>query len=413
MASEKRSAAESIFEEALKLSPEERDRLISDRCDGDSELRTHVERLFNDHLEKEFGGEGRPGRRSRGGAAPVSMGADDRHPVSIGPYRIRQRLGEGGMGEVFEAEQEKPIRRRVALKVIKRGLETRQVLARFEAERQALALMDHPCVAKVFDAGETARGRPYFAMEYVQGVPITEHCDRNRLTTRERLELFIQVCEGIQHAHQKAVIHRDIKPSNVLVTNQDGKAVPKIIDFGVAKAMSQPLTEGTLFTELGQLIGTPAYMSPEQAEMTGQGVDTRTDVYSLGAMLYELLVGAAPFDSRQLRRAGLDGIRRIIREVEPPRPSTRVSSLGEESTASARNRKAVPRSHLGQLRGDLDWITMKALEKDRNPPLPVGSRSRARRRATSSEPARGCGAPQWDLSTPEVRVQTTGCRSPS
>jgi tetratricopeptide (TPR) repeat protein len=263
------------------------------------------------------------------------------------------------------AEQHKPIHRRVALKLIKAGMDTKQVIARFESERQALAMMDHPAIAKVFDAGETGDGRPYFVMEYVQGIPITAHCDQNRLTTQERLELFRHVCEGVQHAHQKAVIHRDLKPSNILVVIQDGAAVPKIIDFGVAKATAQSLTERTMYTELGMLIGTPEYMSPEQAEMTGQNVDTRTDVYSLGAILYELLVGALPFDPRELRRAGYDEIRRKIREEDPPKPSTKLSTMGEALTTQAHNRRTERPALIRQVRGDLDWITMKALEKDR------------------------------------------------
>jgi tetratricopeptide (TPR) repeat protein len=284
----------------------------------------------------------------------------------ISHYRIRQHVGEGGMGEVYEAEQEKPIRRRVALKIIKWGMDTEDVVARFESERQALAMMSHPNIARVFDAGATERGRPYFAMEYVKGVPITEYCDTERVTTRERLQLFIQVCDGVQHAHQKGIIHRDIKASNVLVEIQDAKAVPKIIDFGVAKATAQRLTERTVFTELGQLIGTPEYMSPEQAEMTGLDVDTRTDVYSLGVLLYVLLVGALPFDSRELRAVGSDEIGRKIRNTDPARPSTRVSSLtGDASINAARNRRTDPPALQRQLRGDLDWIVMKAIEKDR------------------------------------------------
>jgi tetratricopeptide (TPR) repeat protein len=253
----------------------------------------------------------------------------------------------------------------VALKVIKWGMDTREVLARFESERQALALMDHPGIARVYEAGATEQGRPYFAMEYVKGVAITEYCDTHRLTTAERLELFCRVCEGVQHAHQRGVIHRDMKPSNVLVTVQDDHPVPKIIDFGVAKATSQRLTERTVFTELGQWIGTPEYMSPEQAEMTGLDVDTRTDVYSLGVMLYELLVGAQPFDSSTLREAGFDEMRRRIREEEPPRPSTRVSGKGDDSEVAAKSRRTDPSTLMRELRGDLDWIVMKALEKDR------------------------------------------------
>jgi tetratricopeptide (TPR) repeat protein len=269
------------------------------------------------------------------------------------------------MGEVYEAEQTSPVTRRVALKVIKWGLDTREVVARFETERQALALMDHPCIARVFEAGSTDQGRPFFAMEYVRGVPITDYCDTHRLTMEERLQLFVAVCEGVQHAHQRGVIHRDIKPSNILVAVQDGRPVPKIIDFGVAKATAQRLTERSVFTQLGQWIGTPEYMSPEQAEMTSLDVDTRTDVYSLGVVLYELLVGAQPFDSTTLREAGFDEMRRRIREEEPLRPSTRVSSLGEDSGAAAECRRTDPTAMVRALKGDLDWIVMKALEKDR------------------------------------------------
>jgi WD40 repeat protein/serine/threonine protein kinase len=283
----------------------------------------------------------------------------------IGPYRLLDKLGEGGMGEVWLAEQKEPVKRKVALKVIKQGMDTKQVVARFEAERQALAMMDHPAIAKVYDAGSTPRGRPYFAMEHVQGVPITEHCDRHKLTNRERLDLFMQVCEGVQHAHHKAVIHRDLKPGNVLVSIRDGQPVPKIIDFGVAKAVSHKLTEQTMHTQLGVMIGTPAYMSPEQAEMTGQDIDTRTDVYALGMMLYELLVGALPFDQKEFREAGFEAIVRKIREDQPPRPSTRLSTLGEHSHQSARRRRTELPALRRELSGDLDWITLKALEKDR------------------------------------------------
>ena len=284
---------------------------------------------------------------------------------SIANFKVLQRIGEGGMGEVYEAEQTDPIRRRVALKVIKWGMDTKEVLARFESERQALALMNHPNIAKVYDAGMTESGRPYFSMEYVKGVPLTDYCDTHRLSTEERLRIFIQVCMGVQHAHQRGVIHRDIKPSNMLVTIQDDEAVPKIIDFGIAKATSQRLTERTVFTELGQWIGTPEYMSPEQAEMTGLDIDTRTDVYSLGVVLYELLVGAQPFDSTTLRSAGFDEMRRRIREEEPPRPSTRLTHGDRDSDVAAERRRTSATNLARELKGDLDWIVMKALEKDR------------------------------------------------
>ena len=293
----------------------------------------------------------------------------------VGPYRILDRIGEGGMGDVYLAEQQAPIRRRVALKIIKLGMDTRQVIARFESERQALALMDHPNIASVLDAGEH-EGRPYFVMEYVQGMPITEYCDRHRLSTDERLDLFSSVCQAIQHAHQKGIIHRDIKPSNVLVALQDGAAVPKIIDFGVAKATSQRLTEKTLYTQHGLMIGTPEYMSPEQAEFTGLDVDTRTDIYSLGVLLYELLTGVLPFDAQTLREAGFEEVRRIIRENNPEKPTTKLEKLeklGDTAASIARQRHTDLKSLSRQLRGDLEWITLKALEKDRGRRYPTAS----------------------------------------
>jgi serine/threonine protein kinase len=284
----------------------------------------------------------------------------------IGPYKLLQPIGEGGMGVVYMADQGKPVRRRVALKIIKPGMDTGQVIARFEAERQALALMDHQHIAKVLDAGATDTGRPYFVMELVKGIPITDYCDRNRLAIADRLELFIMVCQAVQHAHQKGIIHRDLKPSNVMVTMIDGAAVPKIIDFGVAKAMGQQLTERTLYTGVAQLIGTPLYMSPEQAEFSGVDVDTRSDIYALGVLLYKLLTGTTPFSAKTFRTAGYDEIRRIIREQQPPRPSTRISTLEATATAISANRQTDPRRLRRLMRGELDWIVMKALDKDRN-----------------------------------------------
>jgi serine/threonine protein kinase len=318
------------------------------------------------------------------------------------------------MGIVYLAEQEEPIRRRVALKVIKPGMDSKQVIARFEAERQALAMMDHPNVAKVFDAGATPEGRPFFAMEYVAGIPITKYCDKHRLTTRQRLELFTRVCEGVQHAHQKGIIHRDIKPSNVLVALQDERPVPKVIDFGVAKAVSQRLTEKTLFTQHGVLIGTPEYMSPEQAEMTTLDIDTRTDVYSLGVILYELLVGALPFDSKELRRGGYESIRRKIREEEPPRPSTRLSTLGERSTESAKLRQVDLSTLQRQLRGDLDWITMKDHDEGagEGPDASIRVAVGPRRRPQAAPQARaGAGrASVGGVPGPEVRPSASSRR---
>jgi serine/threonine protein kinase/tetratricopeptide (TPR) repeat protein len=282
-----------------------------------------------------------------------------------GKYKLLEELGSGGMGVVYLAEQVEPVKRRVALKIIKLGMDTRQVVTRFETERQALAVMDHPNIAKVFDAGATETGRPYFVMELARGIPITDYCDRHKLSTRERLELFIAVCQAVQHAHQKGVIHRDLKPSNILVVIQDDRPVPKIIDFGIAKATDHRLAQRTLFTEQGQLIGTPEYMSPEQAEMSGLDVDTRTDIYSLGVILYELLVGLLPFDAQKLRSAGFGEIQRIIRETEPPKASTRLSTQKETKAEIAEKRRTDPGSLVKLLRGDLDWITMKAMAKDR------------------------------------------------
>ena len=284
----------------------------------------------------------------------------------LGHYKLLEQIGEGAFGVVFLAEQRKPIKRKVALKIIKPGMDTREVIARFEAERQALALMDHANIAKVLDAGATDTGRPYFAMELVKGVPVTEYCDTHRLDIRQRLELFRDICAAVQHAHQKGIIHRDLKPSNIMVTFDDTGPVVKVIDFGVAKAISQELTEKTLFTAHGQMIGTPHYMSPEQAEMSGLDIDTRSDIYSLGVVLYELLTGKTPLDPKKLREAGLAEIHRLIREEEPSKPSTCLSALSNEENTEIAGFHSVKPEKLNRLvRGDLDWIVMKALEKDR------------------------------------------------
>ena len=283
----------------------------------------------------------------------------------IGRYKLLQKIGEGGFGVVFMAEQVRPVRRKVAVKVIKPGMDSNAVVARFEAERQALAMMDHPNIARVLDGGATEEGRPYFVMELVQGVPITEYCDKNQLNTEERLHLFVSVCKAMQHAHQKGIIHRDLKPSNILITLHDGKPTVKVIDFGVAKAIHQQLTEKTLFTAFGQMVGTPQYMSPEQAEMSGLDVDTRSDIYSLGVLLYELLTGTTPLETERLRSAGYAEMQRLIREEEPPKPSTRLSASGERLIMIAKHRSLSPNQLQKSVRDDLDWIVMKALEKDR------------------------------------------------
>ncbi len=355
-----------IFSAALERPPgPERDAFLAQACASDDGLRQSVENLLANHeqsgafLALPAGLVGPTGTR----LVPVTEKPGDR----IGRYKLLQQIGEGGCGVVYMAEQEEPVRRRVALKVIKLGMDTKQVVARVEAERQALAMMDHPNIARVLDAGATDTGRPYFVMELVRGVRITEFCDQQKHSTNERLELFMQVCSAIQHAHQKGIIHRDLKPSNVLVTMIDGVPVPKVIDFGIAKATNQQsLTDKTLFTAFEQFIGTPAYMSPEQAEMSGVDIDTRSDIYSLGVLLYELLTSQPPFDAAELARSGLDGIRRTLRDQEPPRPSTRLNTLAQvelTTVARARHTEAPKLVHL--VRGDLDWVVMKCLEKDR------------------------------------------------
>ena len=287
------------------------------------------------------------------------------HPL-IGPYKLLEQIGEGGMGVVYVAQQQQPIRRMVALKLIKPGLDSKQVVARFEAERQALAMMNHPNIAKVLDAGTMETGSPYFVMELVKGIPITEYCDTHKLDLRQRLELFIKVCDAVQHAHQKGIIHRDLKPSNVLVELDDVRAIPKVIDFGVAKAMQQQLTENTLHTGINQMIGTPLYMSPEQTQMTSLDVDTRSDVYSLGVMLYELLTDSTPFDKEIFRKAGFDEMRRMIREDDPPRPSAGINTLKAEALSTTSGKRFIDPRKLGHsMATELDWIVMKAMEKDR------------------------------------------------
>jgi serine/threonine protein kinase/tetratricopeptide (TPR) repeat protein len=307
-----------------------------------------------------------PGSSARSVKVRIEHYLTEQPGDKIGPYKILEEIGQGGFGVVYMAQQLEPVKRRVALKIVKLGMDTRQVVARFEAERQALAMMDHPGIAKVLDGGTTGTGRPFFVMELVKGIRVTDYCDRNDLSTRERLELFVQICRAVQHAHQKGIIHRDLKPSNILVTLHDGMPMPKIIDFGIAKATQQELTDQTVFTQFGHFMGTPAYVSPEQAEMSGLDVDTRSDIYSLGVLLYELLTGKTPFDSKELLAVGLEEMRRTIREKEPARPSTKLSTLqAAELTTMAKHRRVDASKLVRLIRGDLDWIVMKSLEKDR------------------------------------------------
>jgi serine/threonine protein kinase len=357
---------EALFQAASQLNGAERAAFLKGACLGNDALHDRLEALLAAHdAPDELSQQNKPAAVTTVKLEPADA-PDEAVGQTLGRYKLLERVGEGGCGVVYVAEQTEPVRRRVALKVIKLGMDTKAVVARFEAERQALAMMDHPNIAKVLDAGTTETGRPYFVMELVRGIRITDYCDQSQLSTKERLELFIKVCQAIQHAHQKGIIHRDIKPSNILVTLHDGVPVPKVIDFGIAKATEGRLTEATVYTQLHQFIGTPAYMSPEQAEMSGLDVDTRSDIYSLGVLLYELLAGSTPFDGQELMSQGIDAMRKTIREKEPPRPSTRLATLkGEELTTTAKQRSADKGKLMHDLKGDLDWIVMRCLEKDR------------------------------------------------
>jgi hypothetical protein len=373
-----RSSEKSIFLEALDIdSIDDRNAFVQAACRGDAALLASVTSLLREH-ERDDNPIDTPiiaksDRRRLFNSETESYVAVNQSfsgqaiGTMIGPYKLMEQIGEGGFGLVYVADQQSPIRRRVALKIIKPGMESREVLTRFEAERQAIALMDHPNIARVFDAGVTESAQPYFVMELVRGVPLTEYCDGHQLDVSERLELFVDICNAVQHAHQKGIIHRDLKPSNILVTLQDGRPLVKVIDFGVAKAIGQSLTIKTMYTRFASMVGTPAYMSPEQAGMSTGDIDTRSDIYSLGVLLYELLTGTTPFASERLQSAGFDELRRIIREEEPHRPSARLSTLNNQlATTVAANRKLDLAKLVSSLRRDLDWIVMKALDKDRN-----------------------------------------------
>jgi serine/threonine protein kinase len=408
------SPLEAIFFAALaKDSTRERAAYLDEACATSPDLRRRVERMLAAQAQAGSFLE----QPANSPVMTVEQPVPEGPGTVIGAYKLMEQIGEGGMGLVYVAEQQEPIRRKVALKIIKPGMDTRQVIARFEAERQALALMDHPNIAKVLDGGTTdessrhtpcavaddgtrsvpaTTGRPYFVMELVKGTPITEYCDQNQVPVRARLELFVDVCQAVQHAHQKGIIHRDIKPSNVLVTSHDGKPVVKVIDFGVAKAIGQQLTDKTVYTQFAQLIGTPLYMSPEQAGESSLDVDTRSDIYSLGVLLYELLTGTTPFDKERLSQVGYDEMRRIIREEEPPKPSTRISTLGQAANTISTQRKSDPKRLNQVIRGELDWIVMKALEKDRNRRYETASAFAADvQRYLRDEPVFACPPSGW------------------
>ncbi len=361
--SESSNRLKEIYSEALELeSAEERSAYIKDICGNDQVLRADVESLLSAHLKADgFLSQAIPNSQTQ-----IMLPSPESPGTMIGPYKIREQLGEGGMGVVYVADQTEPVRRRVALKVIKPGMDSKEIIGRFQAERQTLAMMSHPNIAKVLDGGTTENGRPYFVMELVKGIPITEFCDQQKLSIRERLELFTTACQAVQHAHMKGIIHRDLKPSNVMVELHDVVAVPKVIDFGISKATNQQMTQQTVYTQFSQLVGTPLYMSPEQAQVSGIDIDTRSDVYSLGVMLYELLTGVTPFDKSTLSSVGVDEMRRIIREDEPPRPSNRISTIEHQQISTiSESRQTIPREMSLSMQRELDWIVMKALEKDR------------------------------------------------
>jgi tetratricopeptide (TPR) repeat protein len=398
---------EEIFHQALARSPEERPAFLERACSGDPALRASVEALLRANvgatgfleqpapiLRSPLAREG-PGVRRLPDTVKEQPAREGLGTI-IGPYKLLQPIGEGGMGSVFMAEQTQPVQRKVALKIIKPGMDSRSVITRFEAERQALALMDHPNIARVIDAGTTDSGRLYFAMELVKGIPITRYCDEHQLTPKQRLELFVPICHAIQHAHQKGIIHRDLKPSNVLVAEYDDRPVPKVIDFGVAKATGPKLTERTMFTEFGAVVGTLEYMSPEQAKLNALDIDTRSDIYALGVLLYELLTGTIPFEKQRLQQAAFDEILRIIREEEPPRPSTRVSTLGQAAATVSAQRRSDPRKLSQLFRGELDWIVMKCLEKDRNRRYETANGlARDIERYLTDEPVQACPPSAW------------------
>src|SRR5271165_7156167 len=411
---------EAIFDEAAEIDdPEARGAYLDRACAGDLELRRRVDALLQAYdsagsflqkpaAEAEIAQVFSPGNPPPGTTPrPIAEGPGTR----IGAYKLLHEIGGGGMGTVYMAEQDKPVRRRVALKIIKAGMDSNQVLARFEAERQALALMDHQNIARVLDAGTTDSGRPYFVMELVHGVPITRYCDDAQLSPRERLGLFAPVCQAIQHAHQKGVIHRDIKPSNVLVAMYDDRPVPKVIDFGVAKAAGQTLTDKTLMTGFGTLIGTLEYMSPEQAEINQLDIDTRSDIYSLGVVLYELLTGSTPLDRKRLTQAAFTEMLRIIREEEPQKPSTRLSNSTDSLPSISAQRQMEPAKLTRSMRGELDWMVMKALDKDRNRRYETANGFAADvQRYLADEPVKACPPSAWYRFRKFIRRHKAGLR---